>query len=341
MKARLKKLKNQVIVITGATSGIGLVTARMAAKRGARVVLAARSQDALQQLTAEIEQDGGKAIHVVADVGKPEDVHEIVQSAEHTFGGFDTWVNDAGISIYGKLEDVPMEDMRHLFETNFWGLVYGSLEAARHLKGRVGGGALINIGSTLSDRAIPLQGMYCASKHAVKGFTDALRMELEEAGAPVSVTLIKPGAIDTPYTRHAKNYLEVEPMNPPPIYAPDTVARAILHCAETPERDVFVGGGGKGTSMLGHYMPRLTDIIMESLFFGQQKSDRPPRPREHNALDRPSGRLDERGGHQGHVAESSLYTNASLHPVLTGVALIGAGLAVSALWRARPMNRHE
>ena len=336
MKARLKKLKNQVIVITGATSGIGLVTARMAAKRGARLVLAARSQDALQQLTSEIEQGGGRAIHVVADVGKQEDVHEIVQAAQGAFGGFDTWVNDAGISIYGKLEDVPMDDMRHLFETNFWGLVYGSLEAARHLKGRIGGGALINLGSTLSDRAIPLQGMYCASKHAVKGFTDALRMELEEAGAPVSVTLIKPGAIDTPYTRHAKNYLEVEPMNPPPIYAPETVARVILHCAETPERDVFVGGGGKGTSMLGQYMPRLTDIIMESLFFGQQKSDRPPRPREHHALDRPSGRLDERGGHRGHVAESSLYTNVSLHPVLPGVALIGAGLAVSALWRARP-----
>lgn len=189
--------------------------------------------------------------------------------------------------------------------------MYGSLEAARHLKERVGRGALINVGSTLSDRAIPLQGMYCASKHAVKGFTDALRMELEEAGAPVSVTLIKPGAIDTPYTRHAKNYLEVEPMNPPPINAPETVARAILHCAETPKRDVFVGSGGKGTSMLGQYLPRLTDIIMESFFIGQQKSDRPPKPREHNALDRPSGRLDERGGYPGHVAESSLYTSAS------------------------------
>lgn len=336
MKARLKKLKNQVVVITGATSGIGLVTARRAVKRGAQLVLAARSREALQQLTHEIEQGGGKAIYVVADVGKQDDVHEITRAAQAAFGGFDTWVNDAGISIYGKLEDVPMEDMRHLFETNFWGLVYGSLEAARHLKGRVGGGALINIGSTLSDRAIPLQGMYSASKHAVKGFTDALRMELEEEGAPVSVTLIKPGTIDTPYTSHAKNYLEVEPMNPPPAYAPETVARAILHCAETPERDIFVGGGGKGTSMLGQYLPRVTDIIMESLLIGQQKSDRPPRPREHNALDRPSGQLDERGGYPGHVAESSLYTDASLHPLLTGVALIGAGLAVSSLWRGRP-----
>ena len=132
--------------------------------------------------------------------------------------------------------------------------------------------------------------MYRASKHAVKGFTDALCMELESAGAPVSVAL-KPGAIDTPYTRHAKNYLEVEPVNPPTIYAPETVPRAILHCAETPMRDVFVGCGGKGISVLGQYLPRMTDIIMERLFIGQQKSVSPPKPRAHNALDRPFERL--------------------------------------------------
>lgn len=122
MKGRLKKLNNQVIVITDATSGIGLVSARMAVKRGARLVLAARSGEALQQLTAEIEQGGGKAIHVVADVGKQDDVHAITRAAEATFGGFDTWVNDAGISIYGKLEEGPLDDMPHLFETNFWGV---------------------------------------------------------------------------------------------------------------------------------------------------------------------------------------------------------------------------
>ena len=122
------------------------------------------------------------------------------------------------MSIYGKLENVPHEDSRRLFETNFWGVVYGSIIAARHLSER--GGALINIGSTLSDRAIPIQGMYCASKHAVKGFTDALRMELEAEGAPISVTLIKPSAIDTPYKDHAKNHLGVLPQNPPPVYSP-------------------------------------------------------------------------------------------------------------------------
>jgi short-subunit dehydrogenase len=217
--------------------------------------------------------------HVVADVGKHEDVCEIARVAQEAFGGFDTWINNAGTSIYGKLEDVPVADMRRLFETNFWGLIYGSLEAVKHLKPK--GGALINLGSTVSDRAIPLQGMYSATKHAIKGFTDALRMELEQAGAPVSVTLVKPGAIDTPFPHNAKNYLETEPQQPSPVYAPETVARTILHCAETPERDVFVGAGGKVIAALGHYAPHLTDKLMEGTFIRatkSQQSDKEPAP---------------------------------------------------------------
>ena len=223
MALRLKKLNEQVMVITGASSGIGLVTARMAAKRGARLILSSRSEEELQELTEEIKANGGQAMAVRVDVGEPEDVRRLAQAAQEQFGGFDTWVNNAGVSIYGKLLEVSIEDMRRVFETNFWGLVYGSLEAARQLNER--GGAIINIGSTLSDRAIPMQGIYSASKHAVKGFTDALRMELESEGAPISVSLVKPGAIDTPYTEHAKNYMPVEPKNPPPLYAPETVAR--------------------------------------------------------------------------------------------------------------------
>jgi short-subunit dehydrogenase len=332
MAFKLKKLRDQVIVITGASSGIGLTTARMAAAKGARLVLAARSSNALRELADEITRRGGEAMHVTADVSKPEDVRSIVRAAEDRFGGFDTWVNNAAVAIYGKLVEIPIEDMRQLFETNFWGTVYGSLEPARHLRRR--GGALINIGSTLSDRAIPLQGIYSASKHAVKGFTDALRMELEEEGAPVSVTLIKPGAIDTPYTQHARNYMDVEAQHAPPVYAPETVARAILHAAETPERDIFVGAGGKAVSALGQYAPRLTDRFMERFVLRQQKSGRRPQP-EHEAFDRASERLAERGGYEGHVAETSLYTQASLRPVLTGAAIVGAGLAAAALLRGR------
>lgn len=336
-RTKLKPLNEQVIVITGASSGIGLVTARMAGKRGARVVVTARSEESLRRLVDEIGAGGGQAIHVAADISRSEDVERIAEVARERFGGFDTWVNNAGVSIYGNLVEVALEDMRRLFETNFWGLVYGSLTAARHLKQR--GGAIINVGSTLSDRAIPLQGAYCASKHAVKGFTDSLRMELEAENAPVSVTLIKPGSIDTPYRHHAKNYLASEPKNPGPVYAPDVVAEAILHCATHPERDVFVGGGGKGMAFFGNYAPRLTDKLMERLVIPGQHSDEPPRPRETNGLYQASGELKERGEHPGHVAKSSLYTKCRLNPLATAAVLAGTGVLVAAAWRREPNGR--
>src|SRR5690606_8906008 len=137
------------------------------------------------------------------------------------------------------------------------------------------GGALINVGSEVSDRAIPLQAAYSASKHAVKGFTDALRMELLDEGAPVSVTLIKPAAVNTGFTRHAKNYMDVEPVLPPPVYAPEVVARAIAYAAEHPQRDVFVGGAAKLISSAGQSMPGLMDRLFTRKLVRQQRSDVP------------------------------------------------------------------
>src|SRR5687767_13985961 len=336
MGLKLKKLDEQVVVITGASSGIGLVTAREAARRGAKLVLAARAEDALRLLAEEINAQGGEAIYVAADVGRESDVRRIAEAALARFGRVDTWVNNAGVSIYGKILDTPVEDMRRLYETNFWGVVYGSLVAAEVLRQR--GGALINVGSTVSDRAIPLQGVYSSSKHAVKGFTDALRMELEEEGAPVSVSLVKPAAIDTPYTKHAKNLMEKEPAVPPPVYAPEVVAEAILHCAETPERDVFAGGGGNELSMMDKYAPRLGDKVMETFMFDAQKLDEPARPRGDGGLYEASGELKERSGDDYRVMESSLYTKASLHPLLTCTLIAGAGLAAAALLRPRGSN---
>lgn len=337
---RLKKLSEQVLVLTGASSGIGLVTARMAARRGARLVLASRNEEALRRLAGEINGGGGEAAYVVADVGRFEDVRRIGDEAIRRFGGFDTWVNNAGVSIYGRILDVPLEDHRQLFETNYWGVVHGTQVAVEHL--RLRGGALIQIGSVLSDRAIPLQGTYCATKHAVKGYTDALRMELEEENAPVSVTLIKPSAIDTPYKEHALNLLPTEPQNPPPVYAPETVAEAILHCAEHPERDVYVGGGGKFLSLLGDYAPRFMDKVMEAGFIPVQQKDEPRREERPEGLYAPGdegGR--ERGGYEGHVAESSLYTKASLHPLLTGAVIFGAGLLLAGLFPLNGRRREQ
>jgi short-subunit dehydrogenase len=327
----LKPIQNQVIVITGASSGIGLATARMAARRGARLVLASRSGEALASLQQEITQYGGRAVHVQADVGHEGDVERITAAAEEEFGGFDTWINNAGASIYGKLDEVPIDDFRKLFETNFWGVVYGSLSALRHL--RTKGGTIINIGSVLSDTAMPLQGMYSATKHAVKAFTDALRMEVEAEGLPVSITLIKPAAIDTPYSQHAKSYLQDLPMNPSPLYAPEVVARTILRCAEVPRAEVIVGGIGKLMSLAGRYAPRLRDIIYERVALRAQHSGKPGRAGQASGLEHASNELRERGGEAKTTFESSLYTQAALHPVISAIALVGGGVALTSAIR--------
>jgi len=342
MTPRLKPVKDQVIVITGASSGIGLVTARMAAQRGARVVLTARNREALQEAAEEItgdESNGGTAAFLPADVSDESAVRRVAEEAVSRFGRIDTWVNGAGVSVYGRLTDISMEDQRRLFETNFWGVVIGSRIAVPYLRK---GGALINIGSILSDRAIPLQGIYCASKHAVKGFTDSLRMELEHDRLPISVTLIKPYSIDTPYSEHAKNYLAMEPAFPPPVYAPEVVADAILHCAEHPTRDVYAGGSAKILSTIGNLAPRLTDKIMTSLF-EMQMSDRPEEDRTNNSLYAPTTGLRERGGRAAYVAETSLYTQASLHPLLTGAALAATGLTLASWlrWRGESGERQS
>ena len=334
MKIRLKRLCDQVIVITGASSGIGLTTARDAARRGARVVVSARSEDALRRLTEEINAWGGEAVYVVADVTKRDNLQRLADTAIQRFGGFDTWVNNAGVSIFGRISDVPIDDEHRLFEVNYWSVVYGSRIAADHLRRR--GGALINMGSVASDRSIPLQAAYSASKHAVKAYTDALRTELKKDGAPVSVTLIKPTAIDTPLFRHAKNYMDAQPVEPPPMYAPDTVARAILHAAEHPVRDVLVGGLAPLQSAMGQWVPVLGDTVMGATMFDGQKQQREPEAGDNQILEHPSGDLRERGNYDRLVCENSIYTEVAMRPMLkTAVmAAVGIGL-VSALLKRR------
>src|SRR5690606_39150959 len=197
-----------------------------------------------------------------------EDHEKIVQAAMLSFGGFETWINNAGVTIFGKLDDVAIEDQRQLFETNYWGVVYGSLAALKELRER--GGALINVGSEVSDRALPLQGAYSAAKHAVKGFTDSLRMELEAENAPVSVTLVKPASIDTGCLQHAKNYRDVEPKLVPPLYSPRVVAEAILYAGEHPMRDVYVGGAARAMSAFGQNMPSVADKLAPQLIRSQR-----------------------------------------------------------------------
>ena len=264
MRITLKPLDEQVIVITGASSGIGLVTAKHASRRGACVVLAARNEEDLNDATKAICDYGGRAAYAVADVADATQVDAIAETAIREFGRIDTWVNNAAVSMYGRIMDLSIEDMRRQMDVNYWGQVYGSRTAVRHLWRT--GGALINVGSALSDRAIPLQGGYCAAKHALKAFTDALRMELEEQGVPIAVTLVKPASIDTPFFEKARTYLGVEPQPVPPVYAPEVVTDVILHAAQHPLRELIAGGSGAKLSA-ARFAPRVADLYMERWTF--------------------------------------------------------------------------
>jgi len=326
---KLRSIAEQNILITGATSGIGLTTARMAARRGARLGLIARNEEALNELCDELRSQGCHAVAAAADVGDEAQFRAAADKLVSELGSIDTWVNNAGVSVYGRIMDVPTADMRQLFDTNLWGIVNGSKMAVEHLRER--GGALINLGSEVSDAAIPLQGIYTASKHAVKGFTDCLRMELEADKLPISVTLIQPTAINTPYPQNAKNYLPYEPALPSPLYAPDMVANAILHCAENQTPNFFVGEMSRINSSLSHFAPQTMAKLQEGMIDSFQNSGEAPREPRPDGLYGTNSDLRERGETDRFTVEDSPYQEAMLHPALTKGLLIGGGLALGAL----------
>jgi short-subunit dehydrogenase len=339
MAVKLKPLDQQVMVITGASSGIGLATALMAAQHGARVVLAARNGEILQDIAEQIRAEGGEATWAEIDVTQSSDLERLARTALETFGTIDTWVNNAGVSIIGRMEQVSEADHRQLFEINFWGAVNGSMVAARHLRQK--GGALINVGSVASERSFPLQGMYSATKHALKGFTEAFRMELEEEGAPISVSLIKPTAIATPFMEHVKNYTEHEYQLPPPLYAPEEVAKAILEAATSPQREIYVGTAAKGFAVWNQLAPRSLDKASEAFLFKAQQKDEPARERPNNLYHAMSeGRT--RPLDPGYPVQSSIYNKLRRHPILTAGLVAALGLAATALRQtAATMAMHE
>ncbi|MDX3909756.1 MAG: SDR family oxidoreductase [Sphingobium sp.] len=275
MRPKLKPLHEQVIVITGATSGNGLATAQEAVRRGASLVIAARNPEALITIERDLSAKGGRVASVVADVSDPEDVSRIAEKAIEEFGGFDSWVNNAAVGLYGRLDQVPLPDHRQTFDVNYFGTLHGCLIAAEHLRSRPSG-AIINIGSILGDRTIVQQGPYSATKHAVQALTDTLRMELEREGANISVTLVKPGGCGTPYPEHARNYMDQPPRIPQPLYHPSIIADAILFACETPRRVMYIGGGGVASSLIGQIAPRLTDKVMEAI--GTRMQQKPGDP---------------------------------------------------------------
>lgn len=325
---KLTRLKDQTIVITGASSGIGLATARAAVARGARVMLVARDGEALARICADLRRDGGQAEHRVADVADEAAVQAVAEAAVECFGGFHTWVNNAGVGLAGPLKDIPTADQRRVFEVNYWGTVYGSLTAAQHFRATGRSGAIINVGSVGSDMVIPASAAYAATKFAVKGFTDGLRIDLMQERLPVSVTLVKPSAIESHFFQHGASTLEGPMMAPPPHYTPSVVAEAILFAAEHPRRSLQVGATVVVAPVLAQAVPGLLDRVMGAALGAAAADPEHPKPVVANLHDVPEEGSERAGWHRARSWSLTTAAQTRLRAPLraAGAAAVGVGV---------------
>ena len=330
-----RPIAQQVIVITGAGSGIGRETARTLASKGASVVVAARSAGALESLVAEVERLGGRGLAVPTDVAEYAQVEALAQRAAERFGRIDTWVNVAAVSSYGTVEQMAPEELRRVVEIDLLGQIYGMKAALPHLQ-KTGDGVLVNVSSALARRGVPLQAAYCAAKHGIVGFAEALRLELRQQGSKVAVVDVLPSSINTPLFGHARSKLGVLPMPIPPVYEPRVVADTIVAVAERPVRMVFAGGMGKLLELGQRISPSLVDryLLGPGKVVENQKTDRPD-----DAVDNLDEPIDDVGAITGDFGGSSrsrsLYTELlGLHPNRTR-ALVGATVATAVLLLSR------
>lgn len=282
-RMNLKPISEQVIVIFGASSGIGRATALAAAAQGAKVVAVARGREALKTLAAEAGP--GEVIIATADASDHEQVSQVADLAISRFGRIDTWAHVAGVVEYARFEDHTPEEFRRVVEVDLLGPVHGAMTALPHL--RRDGGALVIVSSEVAKRAFPLASAYSAAKHGVNGFVEALRVELAHEQVPVALTEVQPAAIATPFFEHARTRLGVRPSGPPPVYAPEKVAAAILHAAQHQRHTLVVGGAAKMQVLLQRLSPRLMDAFSKATAFRLQKSSEPKGPTDSNFLDGP------------------------------------------------------
>jgi NAD(P)-dependent dehydrogenase (short-subunit alcohol dehydrogenase family) len=303
-----RSVSEQVVVITGASTGIGRAAALAFAARGAKVACAARSAEALGTLVEEIRRHGGTAIAVPTDVADPAAVRSLAEVAEQTFERIDTWLNGAAVSVWGRVEDITDEEFDRVLRVNFLGQVHGTHAALPALR-RAGGGVLMGISSVEGVRAVPLHGPYTASKFALRAFYDSLRMELAQEGAPIAVTTILPASIDTPFFEHARSKLGAMVKPPPPVYAPEVVAANIVYAAEHPRREIPVGGAAAGFILAQRLSPALADALFGSrrVGVGLQRTERPD-----NGVDNVDAPMDGpgqvHGSYPGRVLRHSMFT---------------------------------
>jgi NAD(P)-dependent dehydrogenase (short-subunit alcohol dehydrogenase family) len=342
---KLKPINQQVVVVTGATSGIGRATALLFAKKGAKVVVSGRHKQELETLTDEIRQNMGHATSVPADVTDFEQVKELADKTADVYGRIDTWVHIPGVMMYARFEETKPEEFKRMLEVNLLGQIYGAKAALPYLK-RGDGGALIHISSIEAVRSLPYQSAYAASKHGMVGFLDALRLELKDEGARVSVTNIKPAGINTPLYDKALTRLGVKPRPVPPIYEPEDVAKVIIYAAQRPVRELTVGGAGKALGVTQLLSPKLADRTLLGIAFRGQKTGKPKSPHApHNLYQHLVGFDQVKGSFADEERSMSVYTrlasNTATRAVLGVVAVAGLVLISGRVLRSRSLSRRR
>ncbi|SCL13365.1 SDR family oxidoreductase [Micromonospora inyonensis] len=254
-----RSLDDSTVVVTGASSGIGAATACALARRGAGVVLAARSADALEQVAERCRRLGARALAVPTDVTDPVRVGHLAARAAAEFGGIDAWVNNAAVSAVGLFDEIPVDEFRRVVEVNLLGVVHGTRAALPHLLAG-GGGVVVNNASVLAEVAMPYQSAYNATKHGIRGFADTVRQELRVTGRHVvSICTVLPASIDTPFFAHAANHTGRKLTPPPPVYPPDLVAETIVRLIRRPRREAYAGGAARLLGLQWRLAPALAE----------------------------------------------------------------------------------
>lgn len=318
----------RVIVITGASAGVGRATAHAFAREGARIGLLARSENALNQAKAEVEKLGGEAIVYPADVADPDQIEAAASKVEEQFGPIDVWVNDAMVSVFSPVSEMLPEEYKRVTEVTYLGYVYGTLAALRRMRGR-NRGHIIQVGSALAYRGIPLQSAYCAAKHAIQGFCDSLRCELLHDKSGICLTMVQMPALDTPQFRWVKSRLPRKPQPVPPLYSPDIAAEAIVWASHHRRREIWVGIPTVEALIGNKLFPGLLDHYLAWKGYSAQQYDGPEDPQRPNNLWEPvEGSHGTHGDFRSreHIFSPQLWT--SHHRGALSLALVGILAAI-------------